>query len=145
MSGEGGSGLRARVLDPGRMKSDNRTGLEKMVLVQARQKSKGGSNLEARILDRARLEGQGESSVETRVLDPARLKGKGVSSVEARILDPALLTEDVDLTKCFSAAAVAKMATIEQNMYRNKVRNYWTLRELGELGCCCNDWKGLHK
>ena len=109
MSGEGGSGLRAGVLDPARLKSDSRTGLEKMVL------------------------------------DQARLKGKGGSSLEARVLDPARLIEDVDLTKYFSAAAVAKMATIEQNMYRNKVRNYWALRALGEWGCCCNDWKGLHK
>ena len=96
MSGEGGSGLRAGVLDPARLQSDSRTGIEKMVL------------------------------------DRARLKGKDGSSVKARILDPARLTEDVDLTKYFSAAAVAKMATNEQNMYRNKVRNYWTLRALGD-------------
>ena len=107
MSGEGGSGLRARILDPARLRSDSRAGLEKM-----------GRNR-------------------------ARLKGEGGSDHEARIFDPARLTEDVDLTKYFSAAAVAKMATIEQNMYRNKVRNYWTLRALGEWGCCCHDWKGL--
>ena len=97
------------------------------------------------VLDQARLKGEGGSSVEARVLDPARLKGKGGSILGARVLDPTRLTEDVDLTKYFSAAAVAKMATIEQNMYRNKVRNYWAVRALGELGCCCNDWKGLHK
>ena len=108
MSGEGGSGLRARVLDPTLLKSDSERGLEKMAL------------------------------------DQALLKGKGGSSLEARVLDPTRPTEDVDLTKYFSAAAVAKMATIEQNMYRNKVRNYWALRALGEWGCCC-DWKGLHK
>ena len=121
MSGEGGSGLKARVLDPAHLKSDRRAGFGKMVL------------------DPARLKGKGGSSLETRVLDPVLLKGKGGSSLKARVLDPARLTEDVDLTKYFSAAAVAKMATIEQNMYRNKVLNYWTLRALGEWGCSCND------
>ena len=72
------------------------------------------------------------------------MSGEGGSGLRARVLDPARLTEDVDLTEYFSAAAVAKMATIEQNMYRNKVRNYWTLRALDEWGCC-NDWKESHK
>ena len=71
------------------------------------------------------------------VLDPARLKGKGGSSLETRVLDPTRPTEEVDLTKYFSVAAVAKMTTIEQNMYLNKMRNYWTIKALSELGCCC--------
>ena len=105
----------------------------------------GESGLMAMVLDPARLSSGSRRDLEKMVLDPAHLKGKDGSGHEARSLDPAGLTEDVDLTKYFSAAAVAKMATIEQNMYRNKVRNYWTLRALGELGCCCNDWKGLCK
>ena len=84
-------------------------------------------------MDPARLKSDSRTGLEKMVLDQVRLKVKDGSGHEARSLDPAGLTEDVDLTKYFSAAAVAKMGTIEQNMYRNKVRNYWALRALGEF------------
>ena len=49
----------------------------------------------------------------------------------------------IDLTEYFSAEAVDKMSTVEQNMYRNQVQVYWMLKELGMLPYIVDCWSHI--